>query len=236
MPSIDFGRFQSLRGEFEAEGLTVDELAAEALFAARNGLDYLVKIGGCEARSDINLLHRLGVTSIVAPMIESAFAMEKYMGALPPGAFREVGVTIETVHAVDRIEEILDAGAALTNVTIGRNDLTASFRGSGSNSPETLERTRIVARAAKKRGLAVGMGGGIDGDARRLLRDGDELAELIDRIETRKLVMTLDQFLLEGVLEDSLRLEQQLLDMRARALKLTLSEIDARKAKISSRP
>lgn len=235
MPSIDFGRFQSLKGEFEAEGLTVEELAGEALFASRHGLDYLVKIGGCEARSDIDVLRRLGITSVVVPMIESAFAMEKYMGVLPAGAFNKIGVTIETIDAVERIEQILDAGTSLTHVTIGRNDLTASFRGSGSNSPETLEKTRIVARAAKKRGLVVGMGGGIDGDARRLLRDGDELAGLIDQIETRKVVMALDQFLLDGALEDSIRLELALLEMRARPLNAALAEITARSGKISNR-
>ena len=77
--TIDFTRFASLKGEFEAEGLTRQDVAAEALFAARNGLDYLVKIGGCEAKSDIFYLADLGITSIVAPMIESGFAMRKYM-------------------------------------------------------------------------------------------------------------------------------------------------------------
>ena len=55
-------------------------------------------------------LRRIGVTSIVAPMIESPFAMEKYMEMLPAGAFHHIGVTIETFHAVERIEAILDAG------------------------------------------------------------------------------------------------------------------------------
>ena len=51
MTGIDFNYFISLKGEFEAEGLGRDDLAAESLFAARNGLDYLVKIGGCEAKA-----------------------------------------------------------------------------------------------------------------------------------------------------------------------------------------
>ena len=49
--AIDFSRFASLKGEFEAEGLNRVEMAAEAIWAARRGLDYLVKIGGCEAKS-----------------------------------------------------------------------------------------------------------------------------------------------------------------------------------------
>ena len=36
--AIDFTRFASLKGEFEAEGLTAIELASEAIWAARRGL------------------------------------------------------------------------------------------------------------------------------------------------------------------------------------------------------
>lgn len=43
---IKFETFARIKGEFEAEGLSRLEVAAEALFASRNGLDYLVKIGG----------------------------------------------------------------------------------------------------------------------------------------------------------------------------------------------
>jgi hypothetical protein len=93
-----------LKGEFEAEGLSREELAVEVAWAARRGVDYLCKIGGCEAMSDLLFLERLGVTAVVAPMIESAFAMSKYMDALPGDHFRHVGVTIETTDAVERIE------------------------------------------------------------------------------------------------------------------------------------
>ena len=141
---IDFSRFASLKGEFEAEGLSQIELAAEAIWAARRGLDYLVKIGGCEAKSDVDYLQKLGIRSLVAPMIESPFAMSKYMDMLPDGAFDHVGVTIETFHAVDRIEEILDAGTKLTAVTIGRSDLTASFGGSSTNSPGLDDTSMIL--------------------------------------------------------------------------------------------
>ncbi len=139
--AIDFSRFASLKGEFEAEGLNRVEMAAEAIWAARRGLDYLVKIGGCEAKSDVDYLQKLGIRSLVAPMIESPFAMSKYMDMLADGVFDHVGVTIETFYAVERIDEILDAGTKLTNVTIGRSDLTASFGGSSTNCTETLDKT-----------------------------------------------------------------------------------------------
>lgn len=235
MEAIDFSRFTSLKGEFEAEGLTPIELAGEVAWAARHGLDYLVKIGGCEAKSDIDYLQRMGVRGVVAPMIESAFAMQKYMGMLPEGAFDHVGVTIETFHAVDRIEEILDSGSSLTAVTIGRSDLTASFGGRSTNSPETLEKTLKVARSAKTRGFEVTMGGSVDGETRDLLRKGHELAEVIDAIETRKVVMPIDKFVEDGTLENSIAVECELLELRMRPLKDALAAMSDRHEKIRSR-
>jgi hypothetical protein len=233
--SIDFSRFASLKGEFEAEGLNRVEMAAEAIWAARRGLDYLVKIGGCEAKSDVDYLQKLGIHSLVAPMIESPFAMSKYMDMLPDGAFDHVGVTIETFYAVERIEQILDAGTKLTNVTIGRSDLAASFGGSGTNCPETLEKTLKVARAAKARGLEVTMGGSVDATTRQIMREGHELASLLDAVETRKIVMPIATFIQDGTFEDSIKAECELLEIRMRPLQSALDAMSKRHRSIQSR-
>lgn len=214
MPVTDFADFVSLKGEFEAEGLSREDVAVEVIYARRRGVDYLVKIGGCEAKSDIDYLRRLGVTSVVAPMIESGFAMRKYMEMLPERGFDHVGVTVETFHAVDRIEELLDAGTRLTNVTVGRSDLTASFGGSSVDSEETLSRVRRVAEAVRARGLEMTMGGGINVRTRDALRADPELAGLIACVETRKAVMRTDRFLVDGVLESAIDLELELLELR----------------------
>lgn len=214
---MNLSRIISLKGEFEAEGLTRDSVAAEAAWAARHGLPYLVKIGGCEAKSDMRFLIMQGIGSIVAPMIESAFAMRKYQEMLPDGAFQHVGVTIETITAVERIEAILDAGVKLSEVTVGRSDLTASFGGAGVNCAETIAMVKTVARAAKARGLKTTMGGTINADTFRLLGEDAELRELVACVETRKCVMPVDKFLEPGALEDAFAVEFALLDMQVDA-------------------
>lgn len=214
---MNLSRIVSLKGEFEAEGLSRDTLAAEAAWAARKGLPYLVKIGGCEAKSDMRFLMMQGIDSIVAPMIESAFAMSKYQQMLPEGAFKHVGVTIETISAVERIESILDAGVKLTEVTVGRSDLTASFGGSSVNSPETLEMVKTVARAARVRGLKTTMGGTINADTIKVLSQDSELRDLIASVETRKCVMPVEKFLEPGALEDAFAVESALLEMQIAA-------------------
>ncbi|HZV19792.1 MAG TPA: hypothetical protein VFF84_13965 [Sphingobium sp.] len=204
----------SLKGEFEAEGLSRDRIAAESVFAARNGLPYLVKIGGCEAKADMRFLMSIGVRSIVAPMIESAFAMRKYMAMLPDGAFDHIGVTIETIDAVRRIDAILDAGEKLGEVTIGRTDLTASYGGTGVDSPETVDMVKTVARAAQKRGLKVTMGGAVNSGTKTLLERDDELRGMLACVETRKCVVPVAQFLEPGALEACFATEKALLDMQ----------------------
>lgn len=211
---MNLSRIISLKGEFEAEGLTRDSVAAEAAWAARHGLPYLVKIGGCEAKSDMRFLMMQGIDSIVAPMIESAFAMRKYQEMLPDGAFKHVGVTIETVTAVERIEAILDAGVKLSEVTVGRSDLTASIEGSGVNCPETISMVKTVARAAQARGLKTTMGGTINAETLKLLLEDDELRHLIACVETRKCIMPVEKFLEPDALEDAFALETMLLEMQ----------------------
>ena len=214
MPIADFTSFSSLKGEFEAEGLSREEVAVEVIFARARGVDYLVKIGGCEAKSDVDYLARLGVNSVVAPMIESGFAMSKYMDMLPAQGFNHIGVTVETFHAVERIEELLDAGTRLTNVTIGRSDLTASFGGPGVDSDETMAMVRRVAEAGRRRGLEVTMGGGVNVQTRALLRGHADLRDLLGCVETRKAVMPIDRFVDDGVLEAAIAVELELLELR----------------------
>lgn len=208
---MDFSKIVAIKGEFEAEGLSRDCIAAEAMFAARNGLPYLVKIGGCEAKSDVRFLMRLGVQRIVAPMIESAFAMRKYMEMVPEGAFEHLGVTIETIDAVERIEAILDAGTRLSEVTVGRTDLTASFGGKGVDHDETIAMVKVVARAAARRGLKTTMGGSIGAGTVQRLRADAELRELVECVETRKCVMPVELFLQDGAINAAFAIEEALL-------------------------
>lgn len=235
MKQIDFSFFAGLKGEFEAEGLTRRDVATESLFAARRGLDYLVKIGGCEAKSDLNYLMDLGITSVVAPMIETPFAMQKYMEMLPQGAFEHVGVTIETVTAVANIEEILEKGTKLTEVTVGRTDLTASYGGASVDSPETIDMVKKVGRIAKSRGLKMTMGGSVNKNTRDVLEKDKDLFGMIDYIETRKAIMPVSKFLKADALLNALKLEAYLLGLRAKEAERVMPLVANRKSSITSR-
>jgi hypothetical protein len=223
------------KGEYEAEGLMDLELASEVIIAKSYGLDYLIKISGCEAIRDINIVNTLGIKSVVCPMIESSFAMQKYMKLTDGIEFNEIGVTIETKTAVKNVKEILDAGIKLTNVTIGRSDLASSMGVTNVNSNDVLEAVTLVAEAAKKRDLIVTMGGGVNAETRNILSDEHPLCKLIDKIETRKAVMSLESFLKPSGLEEAIELEHFLLSRRVSSMEYNLPNLKDRMTGIKSR-
>ena len=89
----------AIKAEFEAEGSRTDELVMLNEIIFRADMKLYVKIGGCEAVRDLDQCRMLGASGIMAPMIESPFAMKKFVGA----ANKVYG------DAVDDIEWIINA-------------------------------------------------------------------------------------------------------------------------------
>jgi 4-hydroxy-2-oxoheptanedioate aldolase len=232
---LNYSYFYSLKGEFEAEGSTQQNIAAESLFAARNGLDYLVKIGGCEAKNDICYLADLGITSVVAPMIESGFAMQKYMEMLQGFSFSQIGVTIETITAVENIDEILKQGNRLTKLTIGRTDLSASFGGGSVEASRITNIVKTVAKQAKRANLKVVLGGSVSKNTLELLKGDAELRELLDFVETRKAVIPIGNFLDKDALSHAIELERVLMGRRAHESNRVLLDINNRLSCLTKR-
>ena len=71
-----------LKAEFEAEGSRMNELMRLKEVASNAGLSIALKIGGAEAITDIFEAQKIGISAIVAPMIESPYALSKYIMAL----------------------------------------------------------------------------------------------------------------------------------------------------------
>ena len=61
-----------LKAEFETEAVRMNELMRLKEVADRAGLGLVIKIGGTEAITDMFEAQHIGVTGLIAPMIESS--------------------------------------------------------------------------------------------------------------------------------------------------------------------
>lgn len=196
-----------IRGEFEAEGSRINELMLLSRLGALSSLKLFIKVGGCEAISDIRKAEELGAYGILAPMIESGFALKKFKEAIrkvygsgycvpnlentKTTSGLETIINIETVTGYENLKSILKEGQGeIDTVSIGRVDLSASLGidRSGINSDKILSITKDIMGKSKQYGYRVNFGGGISEDAIPFI---EELFPLNDRFETRKIVFDL---------------------------------------------
>lgn len=188
-----------VKAEFESEGTRLNELMRLKDVVSRCSLGIMLKIGGAEAVRDILDALVVGVAGIVAPMVESEYALKKYLLALekfvPEDILGEmaIAINVETYQACQNFAPMLKQPKIdlLDFVTVGRVDLSASM-GLGReqiNSEEVFNITREVLAKARSVGIKTTMGGGISPQAipfiERLLADG-----LLDRFETRKIIFS----------------------------------------------
>ena len=93
-----------------------------------------VKIGGVDARNDINNLLKLGLKNFIAPMVESSYALKNFIttlkemtGNLYP--FIKKGINIETIYAFYNLDSIIATPYfdELDQVTLARSDFSRSI-------------------------------------------------------------------------------------------------------------
>ena len=182
--------------EFEAEGTRLEEAMRLKEISLRAGLTMTVKIGGCEAVRDMFEVGSLGAEYLVAPMVESAYALHKYLGAVKVAFEEEVRhgmeylINLETTTACKNFDEMLalEEIHELQGIVLGRVDLTGSM-GLGRdavNSREVLDVCVTMAGKAKAKGLTVVVGGGVSVHSIPFFRAFPKAH--IDRFETRKVV------------------------------------------------
>ena len=208
----EFGCY-SIKAEFEAEGSRKDELIMLREFVETADLGLIIKIGGCEAMHDIDQCKLLGATGIMAPMIETPFAVTKFKGAVTKlfGNKPEVECIInaETRTCLANFDEILSAGEGfLTGVTVGRSDLSASM-GIPRSEIETepiFNATKEFCEKARSHGLTTNFGGNIGLETIPFIL---QMEPVIDRFETRKVVLlkSNDALFLEKAVKCALEFE-----------------------------
>ena len=191
----------SLKAEFEAEGVRMNELMRFKEVSDNVGLNIVLKIGGAEAITDMFEAQKIGVSGLVAPMIESPYALKKYLMAIEKYFPKDVRADIrfiamiETIQGYKNVDSILseDKNQLLNTISVGRVDLTGSLAlgRDDINVDRVYKIAEDIFTKVKKKGLGTVMGGGIAKEAIPFLKKliGKKL---LDRFETRKIVFAAD--------------------------------------------
>lgn len=184
----------AVKAEFEAEGTRPDELLRLLDLARRADLKVALKIGGCEAISDLHASRLYGIDYIIAPMVETPYALSKFADARDKVYGAEPQSTrflfnLETQTTLEALEAMLPlARERLDGIVFGRVDFTLS-RGmprGAINDRSITDAVLVAAEACALHDLELVVGGSVAVEAADALREVRSVR--LDRFETRKLV------------------------------------------------
>lgn len=185
-----------VKAEFEAEGTRLEEAMRLKEISLKANLDLNLKIGGCEAIKDMFDAISLGVGRIIAPMVETDYALKKYLNgvkiAFSNGQAEDVEflINVETITSVNNLDKMLTLPniKSLDGIVIGRVDLCGSLglTREDINSQKILDISLQIAEKAKAAGLSVVIGGGVSVHSIPFFKTFPQ--GHLDRFETRKVV------------------------------------------------
>ena len=184
-----------VKAEFEAEGTRTEELMRLKEICLAAEISLTLKIGGCEAVRDMYDARAIGVDHLVAPMVETKFALQKYLKAIdtvfPKDEQEEIEflINVETRLAVENFDEMLKLSniSRLDGIVMGRVDLVGSMGldRKEMNTDRVFQLVVSLFTKAKERDMTCVLGGGIAVNALPFIRAIP--LHLVDRYETRKI-------------------------------------------------
>ena len=192
-----------IKAEFEAEGTRIDELMRLIEIVRKLNLKLGIKIGGCEAMKDLMECKQFGTDYIIAPMVETDYALKKFIEAKnkifdeEEKKVTEFLINIETKTTTDNLEKIIKLNNVyektdrINGWVFGRVDYTYShgLNREDINTTDQITNSVIeVAKEAKKNHLHLVVGGAVSIDAVNILKEIKKIH--LNRFETRKVIFS----------------------------------------------
>jgi hypothetical protein len=182
--------FKAIKVETEAEGSSWENIEDLRRVSRIQGLPLYLKIGGPEAKTDAFMARERNVDGLIAPMVESAFAAEKFANLSRDMGFSWLGITIETVTALRNLSEIAELArdSGISGLTLGRGDFAASAKIRGrEDSDQMLDYAKEFIDVAGGFNLKLGLGGNLQESS---IHFSQKLGERLDFIESRRVVIS----------------------------------------------
>ena len=207
----DRGHLSSIKAEFEAEGTRADELLRLLDVTRSCDVPLTLKIGGCEAVKDLFEARQFGAKYIVAPMIESSYALKKYISTitkvypideLDESEFLYNIETIQAFKSFDDIFRVASNSSYISGAVFGRTDFSGSLGIKGDvKNEQVTSAIESIALQLSNSDLDLVVGGAIS------IASLPELKRIskhkLTRFETRKVVFNASH-LTDSNLSDSL--------------------------------
>ena len=185
-----------IKVSFEDEGADFIDILQLKFLCIEANIPITLKIAGPEAIRDIKDAKKLNIVKLVAPMIESDFALTKYVSAVKRYMNVDdqyLGINIETINAVEHFNEMRRNASykKLNSITIGRGDLVESMRkdryDGTVDSKEVLDICIEIFRKVKDDGKLCMVGGSMTENSREFVEVLVE-KQLLDKFETRNII------------------------------------------------
>lgn len=194
-----------VKAEFEAEGTRMEEALRLKEVVTRAGLELTIKVGGCEAIKDMFDARVIGVNTIVAPMIETAYAMKKYVQAtnfvFPQEERKDIKflINVETITGFKHIDEMISSPCFkdVDGVVVGRVDMTGSMGLSRDdiNTDAIFDIANQVAQKTLANNKELVIGGGVSAQSLPFFKRLPQGS--LNRFETRKIIFDAQKALVD---------------------------------------
>jgi predicted aspartyl protease len=230
-----------MKQSFEDEGVLLDDVITVKRITELCNLQSYVKIGGCEAKTDLYNCIRLGVNGVIAPMVETPFALSKFINITDdyPGKI-DTYVVIESKTAYENINDILASSKnKLKGIVVGRSDFSKSYNLNKSevDSDFIYDKVEDILLSAKAYGLTTTMGGNVSTKSTEFIKKM-YVKKLLDKIETRNVVIKLTNQninIIDEVIQKSLDFEINWLKYKLETSSYLINEYSSRIQLLSNR-
>lgn len=240
--------YVGVKTEFEAEGVRMEEMLRLAEVTRMADLKIGIKIGGCEAITDLHQAKLVGSDYVIAPMIETPYALSKFIEAKNKIYLEEERkdvrfmFNLETITAFNNLEEIAKIAAAKDGVdgmVFGRVDFVSSLglcrdKISDDQISQYINKT---AQICKQYNLDFIIGGAVTEETMASVLGAKKIH--LTRFETRKIIfdsaLLNDKNNLRKGLESAVRFELLWLENKCNYYSLISKEDHSRIAMLKNR-